>query len=226
MTVPRPAKSLPPVHWRERDPASARSVRATAGPIGEPGRPAKGRRSAAALNRIIDWLAVESSRRYRATGRTTFCNVYACDVAYLAGAYLPRVWWTEAAIRRLRRGVAVAPRYAETILELNANALHDWLGEHGAAFGWSRASAPGELQACADRGGIAVICARRADPRRSGHVAVAAPEGALKARRDAAGRVLVPVLSQAGAVNYRRLVPQRRWWTEAKFSSVALFTHG
>jgi hypothetical protein len=187
-------------------------------------RPAE--RSAEALNRIIDWLAVEKSRRYRAGRGATFCNIYACDVAYLAGAYLPRVWWTKKAITGLLSGKKVAPRYGITLAELNANALHDWLLEHGGRFGWKRAGSLGELQACADRGGVAVICARRADPSRSGHIAVVAPQGPLRARRDPSGLVTMPVLSQAGAINYRRLVPPRPWWGKPKFSSTIFFTWG
>jgi hypothetical protein len=197
-----------------------------ASPLGEPGLPRPRTRSAAAIDRIIDWLAVDRSRRYRAGRGATFCNIYACDVAYVAGAYLPRVWWSRDAIRALREGRRVTPRYGATIVELNANSLHDWLVEHGPGFGWKKAASLGELQSAANRGAVAVICGRRRNPARSGHIAVVAPEGGLRARRDPAGRVTMPVLSQAGASNYRRRVPPRLWWTPAQFSHVALYYHG
>lgn len=224
--MPAPPVKLPPVHWREGNPGSARNAPALASPLGEPNLPRPQKRSAAGLDSIVDWLAVETSRRYRAGRGVTFCNIYACDFAYIAGAYLPRVWWTKKAIVAFARGERPAARYGVTLVELNANALHDWLLEHGGAFGWRRAASPAQLQAHANSGGVALICARRRDPSRSGHVAIVAPEGALKARRSAKGEVTMPVLSQAGAVNYRRRVPPRPWWSDTKFSSVVMFCHG
>jgi hypothetical protein len=136
------------------------------------------------------------------------------------------MWWTKRALASLRSGASVAPRYGATIAELNANSLHDWLKDHGAGFGWKPGDSLGELQACANRGGLAVLCGRRRNPARSGHIAVVAPETTLRARRDRSGRVVMPVLSQAGASNYRRRVPPRLWWTPAQFSSVAMYVHG
>jgi hypothetical protein len=220
-------KPVPQVHWHEHDPSSRRAAPATASPIGEPGLPRAVHGSAAELEAIIDWLQVETSRRYRRRPGVTFCNVYAADVAYAAGAYLPRVWWTAAALRDLRAGAKVTPRYAATVMEMNANQLHDWLEQWGPAFGWRRAGTTAELQEAANHGRAAVICARRSDPSRSGHIAVAAPESArFRALRNAAGHIVRPLMSQAGSVNYRRAVPPRPWWRGAQFSHFGFFVHG
>lgn len=221
------ASKLVPVHWRENNPNSLRSGRASASPLGETGMPRPKIRSPAGLNQVIEWLGVEQSRRYRPGGGLTYCNIYAYDVAYAAGVYLPRVWWTAKALTALEAGQMVAAQYDVTIREMNANAIHDWLQDYGPRFGWKRTFSLGDLQECANRGGVATICARRKDVSRSGHIVIIAPESnAVKARRDAAGRVTMPVQSQAGSVNFARRTPQAPWWGNAKFSSFVLFVNG
>jgi len=221
------ASQLAPVHWREHNPASTRAGAASASPIGEPGMPNNVPPSSAGLNKVIDWLAVSQSRRYRPGGGSTFCNIYAYDVAYAADVYLPRVWWTDKAIAALEAGQQVPAQYDLTIREMNANAIHNWLIDYGPRFGWRRTFSLTELQDCANGGGIATICARRKDLSRSGHIVIVAPETAhLKAARDANGRVTLPVLSQAGSVNFERAVATASWWADTRFSSFVLFTHG
>lgn len=221
------ASKLIPVHWRENNPNSTRSGRAAASPLGETGMPRPQVRSAAELDKIIEWLAVEKSRRYRPGAGLTFCNIYAYDVAYSAGVYLPRVWWTDKAIADLTKGQQVAAKYDVTIREMNANAIHNWLQDHGPKFGWKRTFSLTDLQDCANRGGIGTICARRKDLGRSGHIVIVAPERPQsKAARDRAGKVTMPVQSQAGSVNFSRRVPERAWWGDSKFSSFVLFTNG
>ncbi|MCW4463870.1 SH3 domain-containing protein [Sphingomonas sp. BT-65] len=221
------ASKLAPVHWREHNPNSTRNSPASASPIGEPGMPRNTQPSAAQLNKVIAWLAVEQSRRYQPGGGRTYCNIYAHDVAYAADVYLPRVWWTDKAIAELKAGRQVAAQYDVTIREMNANAIHNWLIDYGAHFGWKRTFSLTDLQECAKRGGIATICARRKDLARSGHIVIIAPETAdVKARRDANGRVTMPVQSQAGSVNFERRVPASAWWADTRFSSFVLFTNG
>lgn len=221
------ASGLAPVHWRENNPASTRAGPASASPLGEAGMPRNTPPSASGLNDIIDWLSVTQSRRYRPGGGYTYCNIYAYDVAYAAGVYLPRVWWTDKAIRALEAGTQVPAQYDVSIREMNANAIHNWLQDYGPRFGWQRRFALSDLQDCANRGGIATICARRKDLARSGHIVIIAPETAsMAARRDANGRVTMPAQSQAGSVNFERKVPASPWWADARFSSFVLFTNG
>jgi hypothetical protein len=221
------ASELTAVHWRENNPKSTRAGAASASPLGEVGMPKPQARSAGELNKIIEWLAVEKSRRYRPGGGLTYCNIYAYDVAYAAGVYLPRVWWTADAIAKLAAGKQVEAKYDVTIREMNANAIHNWLQDYGPRFGWTRTFSLTDLQDCANRGGIATICARRKNLGLSGHIVVIAPETAvIKARRDAAGKVTMPVQSQAGSVNFARRTPDQAWWRDARFGSFVLFTNG
>ncbi|MCA1200133.1 SH3 domain-containing protein [Sphingomonas sp. R647] len=220
------ASQLAPVHWRANNPGSTRAGPASASPIGESGMPRNAPVSRAGLDKVIDWLDVENSRRYRPGGGRTYCNIYAYDVAYASSVFLPRVWWTDKAIAALEAGQQVAAQYDVTIREMNANAIHNWLLDYGVRFGWKRTLSLTELQECANRGGIATICARRKDLARSGHIVIVAPETAQKkARRDANGRVTMPVQSQAGSVNFERSVPASAWWADARFSSFVLFIH-
>ncbi|MCB1037155.1 MAG: hypothetical protein KDD47_25225 [Acidobacteria bacterium] len=111
---------LPPVHLRENRPEITRGdTHGRAFPLGEPGRPGRGSADpgtrAAELSAILDWLDVENSPRYQPTSSSTYCNIYAHDVCYLAGVYLPRVWWTGGALLRLQAGEDVPVRYGETV---------------------------------------------------------------------------------------------------------------
>lgn len=203
-------------------------------PLGEPGRPrravnAETSAKVEALLAIVDWLDVENPLhlRYRPRGNTTFCNIYAHDFCDLAGAYLPRVWWTDRALRRWQAGEPPVVRYDDTVRELNANALHDWLADHGPGFGWHREIDLTILQAAANSGEVCVIIAKRRDLNRSGHVSVVMPEhGEWRARRDRAGAVSRPVESQAGTRNHRVIVHEARpWWLNERFSAHAFWRH-
>lgn len=173
-------------------------------------------------------LDVEGSARYRAVGergqpgRKTYCNIYAYDFVTALGAYLPRVWWDSAALRRIRAGEEVPVRYpprndpsSGTIRELRANDLTDWMAEFGGDFGWRRAAGLTEAQEAANDGRVVILLAARTNPRRSGHITVVMPEiraeddvrdsvGEVvrhEAGRDAAGEVDRPMQSEAGGSN-------------------------
>jgi hypothetical protein len=90
------------------------------------------------LRQIVSWLGVEHHARYRPGGGTTYCNICSYDYCYLAGAYLPRVWWTSGAIADLRAGRTVPVQYNATVREINANGLYNWLQDYGPEFGWTR----------------------------------------------------------------------------------------
>jgi hypothetical protein len=173
------------------------------------------------LLELVQQLDVEQSERYRPSTGMTFCNIYAYDYCYLAGVYLPRVWWGERAIARLSTGQEVVAVYGETIFEKNANSLYDWLIEWGDDFGWVRTLSLTELQSAANEGCVAIICARRKNRTASGHMTAVVPEsqefGAT--RRD--GEVVRVVESQAGTTNYRFMV-RNPWWTSTS-SGVAKY---
>ena len=227
--------ALPEAHLqRERADITRARDGGRAYPLGEADRPARQGRGrdtssrAAALGLIVDYLDVvdPSHLRYQPRDGMTFCNIYATDYACLAGAYLPRVWWTDTALRRLALGVTVEGVYGQTVRELNANALHDWLEEHGVAFGWVRELDLNLLQTAANAGEVCVIVAKRRDLNRSGHISVVVPEqGGAGARRSADGEVLRPLESQAGTRNFAREVSASAWWAGSRFQSFAFWRH-
>ncbi|MGB5819802.1 MAG: SH3 domain-containing protein [Saonia sp.] len=176
---------------------------------------------------LIDTLNVEHSERYRPTEKNTFCNIYAYDFCHFSDTYIPRVWWKEKAIKKLLEGQQVEVLYGETVYELNANALHDWLLEWGDDFGWRRISFAEEMQnAVNNEGGVGIICAKRRDTRFSGHITVVVPEtNARKADRQA-GVVLHPLQSQAGGRNRKYFSKAvGAWWRKQKFSSFVFYYH-
>ncbi|MHB1372932.1 MAG: glycoside hydrolase family 19 protein [Thauera sp.] len=201
-------------------------------PLGEAGRPARGGRSAEALAKsvsaIVDYLdpANPAHLRYQPRGGTTYCNIYATDFAFLCGVYLPRVWWTDRALLRLRAGEKLAVEYGRTVRELNANALYDWLEDFGPAFGWQREIELTALQAAANAGQVCVVVARRVDLNRPGHITAVVPEtGAAKAVRSARNEVLRPLESQAGTRNVLRAPAVSAWWLNSRFQAFAFWRH-
>ncbi|HQZ03372.1 MAG TPA: glycoside hydrolase family 19 protein [Thauera sp.] len=225
--------ALPVAHLPfDHDDSSRVHDGARAYPLGEADRPLRqGRRPAAlaaALTRIVDYLDVTHAAhlRYAPRGGTSFCNTYAADYAYLAGAYLPRVWWSDNALRRLALGEAVEACFGQSVRELNANDIYDWLDEHGVAFGWVREIDLTLLQTAANAGEVCVIVARHRDLNRSGQISLVVPEqDGTEARRRGDGDVLRPLESRASTRNLARGVSASAWWTASRFQSFALWRH-
>jgi hypothetical protein len=178
---------------------------------------------------IVDKLDVANTRRYSRTAENTFCNVYAYDFCYFNKAYLPRVWWNDRAIKELMQGRELTVETGVTVHEMTANALHNWLMSWGDDFGWSsvKTGADDFQQLINTNGGVGVICARRRDRTRSGHITVVLPsrEPPLVASRSS-GKVLYPLQSQAGSVNLKYFsASQGAWWAGEKFDSFGMFYH-
>ena len=134
---------IPAVYMpRNEGTVTKRTQSAGAHSLNEPNQPGRTGTTAAervaSLAGIIDWLAVDkpAHRRYQPTGTATFCNIYAHDYAFLAGVYLPRVWWLQDAIEKMARGGKVEPLYEKTIDEQRANDLFRWFRAYGSRFGW------------------------------------------------------------------------------------------
>lgn len=180
------------------------------------------------IHTIISWLEVDLSARYLAGQGKTYCNIYAYDFCYLNNVYLPRVWWSSEALQKIKQGQPVLPLYDATIHELNVNSIHDWFSSHGAQFGWRRTFDIDELQSHANQGGVSIICAKRRDINRSGHICAVVPEQELLKAIRKKGLVTTPVQSQAGANNYKYVV--KNWWHAKegaydKFSSFSFWMH-
>lgn len=217
------------VHLRENWSSVTRDGLQRAYPLGESGRPRRTGSTpaarAASLGNIIDWLGVDARRRYQPGGGATYCNIYAYDYCYLAGAYLPRVWWTRTAIQRLAQGGAVTPQYGQTVEELNANSLYNWFVEYGEQFGWQRTFDLNQLQNAANQGGVGIICGRRANANHHGHITAVVPEtGSHQALRNSSG-VTRPLQSQAGARNFKYGMLPSSWWVGQGFAFHGFWTH-
>jgi hypothetical protein len=199
-----------------------RSKAANAFPLNEPNQPTRNGNGSAAskskdLTAIVDWLDVEDRRkvRYAPASNKTFCNIYAHDYCYLAGVYLPRVWWTPSALTRLKDGQQVTPSYGSTVREMNANALFEWFTEHGPLFGWNRTFDLTQMQSAANEGQVVVISAQNKVPNRSGHICVVVPENGSHEATRSGTAVTRPLQSQAGRTNRKYMTHQ--WWTGATF---------
>jgi hypothetical protein len=209
------SSTIAPVHLGENAGAKPSLASARAFAIGDAAAPRRRAASKTAdLAAIINYLDVERGARYQPTSVATYCNIYAYDYCYLANVYLPRVWWTGAALTKLALGQSVEVRYAATVHELNANALFSWLVEFGTQFGWRRVLDLDKMQTHANAGGVGVICAQRRDLNRSGHIACVVPETPAQQAARTGASVVRPLQSQAGARNHRYTNGPRAWWQD------------
>lgn len=229
--APPPAPDAPPpVHLAPRGITMRKNAWGQAYALNEPGQPARNGTDATArassLLDIVRWLRVEHRARYKPTGGTTYCNVYAYDYCTLAGAFLPRVWWRPNAISAIRSGRAVSPDLGKTVDELSANALYGWFDTWSRSYGWTRVPQLDDLQDAANRGALGVISGLHRDPSASGHISVVAPESATMTAAREDGRVVLPVQSQAGArealLEYGR---GKAWWTGKQFKAFGFWVH-
>lgn len=157
---------------------------------------------------VVEALNVSESSRYKKGGGDTYCNIYAFDVVSAMGGYLPRSWWTDDSIKKIKNGESVEIKFAlnnsDTVREMNANQLTDWMKTYGAGFGWRKATDVGKAQEAANGGKIAILLAGRDKAEDSGHVNVILPETEQhKAKYDAAGNFDMPLQSQAGRTNFK-----------------------
>lgn len=166
---------------------------------------------------VVETLNVEDSARHQpVTGGATYCNIYTYDVVTALGGYLPRVWWNDAAIRRIRAGEHVAVEYGTTVHEMNANAINAWLDQYGGDYGWRRLDDMTEGQQQANAGELVIISAANQSASSSGHINVLMPETeGNSAARDAEGNVERPMQSQAGRNNFEYQTSGGEWWQDS-----------
>ncbi|MEL6646573.1 MAG: biosynthetic peptidoglycan transglycosylase [Pseudomonadota bacterium] len=204
------------VDWARRDNTLGRNL-----PIGE----ASGlnlrvgsQRSAESLSQILAWLNVENSERYMADGKDTFCNVYASDFCYLAGAYLPRTWGMGKPAKSLD-WIHETPKS----VEMTANALFDWLHAYGDYFGWKKISDLNALQEAANDGQCSLIIAKSI-PNRHGHISIVCPETKGMAARREDGRLTEPLQSQTRLAN-GEVSARFDWWDQPQFQDFAFWVN-
>jgi hypothetical protein len=179
----------------------------------------RGLRAHGGLASIIREIDVGGTERYKPHGSETFCNVYAYDICCLAGVYLPRVWWTSAAIEKLTHGVPVGVRLGDTVIELNSNSLVRWFNEFGKLFGWCLAPSVEELRRHVSDGALGVICARSTDVAGHGHISIVVPESAHVAVH-VEGRTTALVDSHLVALTSLSSISASEWWHDERFAEV------
>lgn len=227
-----PPAGLIAVHMpRKAGTVTRRTEFAGAHSLNEPGMPGRKANTPAGLiaelDAIIAYLGVEKAAHTRYQPRTglTFCNIYAHDFCHLAGAYLPRVWWTPGALVAIGQGQQVTPKYGATIEEMRANPLFRWLRDFGPLFGWRQTGTLAKLQQHANQGGLGVIVARRTAEGLPGHIVMVVSETeTVRAKRDSAGEVTTPVQSEAGRRNAARAA-RSNWWSAAQFADHGFWIH-
>lgn len=179
------------------------------------------------IHRLIDKLDVETNIRYQRTVEDTYCNVYSYDYCYFSKVYLPTVWWTDEALKKILNGQEVEPVFEQTVDRIYSSAIHDWFLEWGASFGWKRMFCTDEMQRKVnENGGIGIICAKRKIRGLSGHIVPVVPETDLHKAYRENGVVVYPLQSQAGKFNYNYFSEVREdWWNDELYSSYVFYYH-
>ncbi len=206
------------VHYAKSPESNRASINARHAPLSEANLPQRNIGAGATpatkitdVYTIVNFLDVVNSARYQPT-KSTYCNIYAYDFCYLAQAYLPRVWWTSKTLMEFAKtpGYNPTPAYGKNVEELNANALYNWLDEWGDDFGWVRTYDLTDFQGKVNDGRVGIICAKRRDLSRSGHITCVVPEAnGFVAQREGV-KVIAPLQSQAGSKNKKFF--SEDWW--------------
>ena len=179
------------------------------------------------IGQLIDKLDVEKSIRYQRTPEDTYCNVYAYDFCHFSKVYLPTVWWTEESLEKIKQGQEVTAVFEETVDRIYSSAIHDWFPKWGNYFGWERITDLNELQNKVNtNGGVGIICAKRKIKGLSGHIVPVVPETNFHKAYRENGKVIYPLQSQAGLLNYNYFSDVRKdWWNDELYSSHVFYYH-
>lgn len=172
---------------------------------------------------LINHLDVEKSARYKSTKKTTYCNVYAYDFAFLLGVYIPRVWWLESAINKIKENKPIEVIYGKTVREMSANRLFDWFRNYSLFYGWHQERDLTKFQLLVNKGNPGIICAKHKNPKRSGHITFCLPEYYEDKAIYKNGVIIKPLQSQAGARN--KEVFADNWFTWKRFSDYGFWVN-
>jgi hypothetical protein len=209
---------------RRVDPAGARSINETGEPTRQGATPQD---RAASLGRIVEFLAPgdPTHKRYLKRDGMTFCNIYLHDYCHLAGVYLPRVWWNDAALASIRNGQSVTPKLGATVHEVVVNELVGWLGKFAPGFGWRRGTSLTDLQDAANAGSVAIIAAQHRLASHHGHIVAVVPETPTHHALRGGTDVTTPLQSQAGSDNFDYGTPLAHFWTSSEHINPQFWIH-
>jgi len=179
------------------------------------------------IARLINKLNVKNNIRYQRTVEDTYCNVYSYDYCYFNKVYLPTVWWTPEALKKILEGQEVEAIFEKTVDRIYSSAIHDWFLEWGESFGWKRMFSVNDIQnEVNNNGGIGIICAKRKQKGLSGHIVPIVPETDVNKAYRENGIVVYPLQSQAGKLNYNYFAKARKdWWNNELYSSHVFYYH-
>ncbi len=197
---------IPAVHLTPKRLITREQTETRAFPLSESNMP-EGDGTIEGIREIIDFLAVDKSKRYIRTAAATFCNIYAYDYCCRMGAYLPRVWWTKQALQNLKFD---HPMYGQNLVEMSANSLYEWFPAYGGGFGWKEAKNMTEAQISANQGKCVIMVAANKNKAKSGHIVAIVPQTDSVTPVGANGTIIYPVQSQAGAINKKYFCS--KWW--------------
>ena len=169
---------------------------------------------------VVEWLDVENSARWQPKGSATYCNVYAHDLLHILGFYLPRVWWKDPeSVTSETKAI-----YGQTVREMSANSLHDWLIKYGQKFGWAIVDYGKDVQASQlrvylnARNTYGVISSKRVGGKGSGHITLAFPDATNPIEGEGC------LQSQAGTYN-KRWFKDDKWYRSSRFESTVIAYH-
>jgi len=204
-------------------------------PLGDPSIPFRDLTSVesklASIHQIIEKLNVSKSFKYEKDEADTYCNVYSFDFCFFAKVYIPRLRWTDKAIEELEKGNEVEIIFEDTVRPLYSNYIYEWFLESGEVYGWQKIECTDELQEKVNtNGGVGVIIARRFILDKSGHIVVVVPENDTEKAYRENGKVIYPLQSQAGLINYNYFSENRKdWWNnqdpEKGYSTYVFYYH-
>lgn len=144
-----------------------------------------GQRSAQNYNMIIDQFKVQTNRRYKPVGGSTWCNIFAWDV--MKAMHVPFSHWVAPNGRPLTHNEAKKTKGA---YECNVRSHQSWLKNYGSRYGWRKVTAL-EAQKMANKGKPTLVLNTSGT-----HIAVVRPETS-KYKYSTNN----PVISQAGKYN-------------------------
>ena len=120
----------------------------------------KGDGTQMALRKILHYL--QEGDRYRKPA-DNMTGLFLYDVAYLAGAYVPRVWYSDANLSE------------EKLRELDTNDLFDWFTDYSREFGWKPVADFVTAQEYASVGNLVVIIAQARNRYKNGVATIIVP---------------------------------------------------
>src|SRR3990167_956685 len=152
---------MQPIHLHFHNPVSRNQVTTKMYALSEEDMP-KGTGLPQDLLEIVRYLDPENSPRYEKS--KVMCHLFAYDFCYLAGAYLPRVWYSD----------VINPN-PEKVFPMDSRGLFNWLANFGGEFGWKLVADLQQAQELADVGHVVTIVALSKNINHAGQMTMVIP---------------------------------------------------